>query len=132
MKKNRVSLTERKGTDPKQSHTSMQKKPKQTNPRIMRKILSVNMVRARSVKEQKAKEKTLEEQSVPAKKTDLETPDQSTEAIERKTTESTPMPNTVKTRKEHHRVLINRQSRRGNQHTKDDKRRLTSEENVVH
>ena len=82
MKKTRVSLTERKGTGPKQSHTA--KKPTQTNPRIMRKNISVNMVSTRSVKEQKAKGKTLEEQSVPAKETDLETPNQSIGAIERK------------------------------------------------
>ena len=79
MKKTRVSLTERKGGGPKQSHTSMQKKPAPTNRRIMRKNISVKMVSTRSVKEQKAKEKakekTLEEQSVPAKETDLETPD---------------------------------------------------------
>ena len=37
MKKTRVSLTERKGTGLKQSHTSMQRKPAPTNPRIMRK-----------------------------------------------------------------------------------------------
>ena len=94
MEKTRVSLTERKGTRHKQSHTSRQKKPTPTNPRIMRKNISVNMVSTRSVKEQKAKKKTLEEQSVPAKETDLETPDQSINGIERKTTESTPMPNT--------------------------------------
>ena len=67
MKKTRVSPIERKGTGPKQSHTSMQKKPTPTNPRIMRKNISVNLVSTRSVKEQKAKEKTSEEQSVPAK-----------------------------------------------------------------
>ena len=132
MKKTRVSLTERKGTGPKQSHTSMQKKSTQTNPRIMRKNISVNMVSKRSVKEQKVKQKTLEEQSVPANKTDLETPDQSIDGIERKITESTPMTKHSGTRKEHHKVLTNSQSRRGNQHTRDDKRRLTNEENVVH
>ena len=45
------------------------------------------MISTRSVKEQKVRENTLEEQSVPAKETDLETPDQSIDAIERKTTE---------------------------------------------
>ena len=99
MKKTRVSLIERKGTGPKQSHTSMQKKPTPTNPRIMRKKFSVIMVSTRSVKEQKAKKKTLEEQSVPAKEIDQETSDQSINGIERKTTESTPMPNTVEQEK---------------------------------
>ena len=99
MKKTRVSLTEIKGTRPKQSHTSKQKKPTPTNPRIMRKKFSVNLVSTRSVKEQKAKKKTLEEQSVPAKEIDQETSDQSINGIERKTTESTPMPNTVEQEK---------------------------------
>ena len=99
MKKTRVSLTERKGTGPKQSHTSMQKKPTPTNPREMRKKFSVIMVSTRRDKEQKAKEKTLEEQSVPAKDIYLETPDQSINGIERKTMESTPMPNTVEQEK---------------------------------
>ena len=77
----------------------MQKKPTQTNPRVSRKIISVNMVSTRSVKGQKAKEETLEEQSVPAKETELESPDQSINTIERKTTESTPMPNIVEQEK---------------------------------
>ena len=57
------------------------------------------MVNTKSVKEQKAKEKTMEEPSVPAKVTELETPDQSIDEIERKTTESTPMPKTVEQEK---------------------------------
>ena len=59
----------------------------------MRKNFSVNMVNTRSIKEQKAKEKATEEPTVPARETDLETPDQSFDGAERKTTESTPMPN---------------------------------------
>ena len=43
-----------------------------------------------SNKEQKAKEKTMEEQSIPAKETEIEKPD----GMERRETESTPMPNT--------------------------------------
>ena len=52
------------------------------------------MVSTRSNKEQKAKEETMEEQSIPAKETELETPDQSIDGIERSEMESTPMPNT--------------------------------------
>ena len=59
----------------------------------MRKNISVNMVKTRSITEQKAKEKVTEEPTVPARETDLETPDQSIDAAERKTTESTPRPN---------------------------------------
>ena len=50
--------------------------------------ISVNMVNTRGNKEQKGKEK----RTVPARETDLETPDQSKDEAERKTTESTPMP----------------------------------------
>ena len=57
------------------------------------------MVSSRSIKEQKAKEKTLEEQSVPAEEADLETPDQSIYGVERKTSEPTPLPNTVEQEK---------------------------------
>ena len=41
----------------------------------MRKNISVNMVNRRSVKERKAKEKAIDEPTVPARETDLETPD---------------------------------------------------------
>ena len=59
----------------------------------MRKNISVKMVNTRSNKEQNAKEKVLEEPTIPVKKSDLETPDQSIDGAEWKTTESAPMPN---------------------------------------
>ena len=65
----------------------------------MRKNNSVNMVSTRSNKEHKAKKKTMEEKSIPARETALETPDQSIDGIERRETESTPMPNTEKQEK---------------------------------
>ena len=49
------------------------------------------MINTRSIKEQKAKEKVTEERTVSARETDLETPDQSIDGAERKTTESTSM-----------------------------------------
>ena len=52
----------------------------------MRKNISVNMVSTRSNKKQKAKKKSMEEQSMPAKETELETPDQSIDGIERRET----------------------------------------------
>ena len=67
MKRNRVSITERKGTGLKQNQTSMKKKPTPINPRVRRKKISVNMASTRSNKEQKAIEKIMEEQSIPAK-----------------------------------------------------------------
>ena len=95
MKRNRVSITERKGTGFRQNQTATQKKPTPISLRVMRKKILVNMVSTRSNKEQKAKEKTIEEQSIPVKEADLETPDQnqSIDGFERRETESTPMPN---------------------------------------
>ena len=57
------------------------------------KNVSVNMINTRSTKEQKTKEKLPEEPNVPVMDIDLETPDHSIDGAERKTTESTPMPN---------------------------------------
>ena len=59
----------------------------------MRKNILVNMINTRSNKEHKNKENVLKEPTIPAKETDLETPDQSLDGAERKTTESTPKPN---------------------------------------
>ena len=53
----------------------------------------MNMVNTRSTKEQKTKEKLPEEPKVLVKEIDLETPYHSIDGAERKTTESTPMPN---------------------------------------
>ena len=93
MKKTRTSLTEREGIGLRQNQTSSQRKLTPTNPKLMTKNISVNMVKTRSNKEQKAKKKVTEEPTIPAKENDLETPDQSIDGAERKTTESTPMPN---------------------------------------
>ena len=75
MKRNRVSITERKAKGPKQNQTSSQRKATLSNPKVMKKNISVNMIKTRSVKEHKAKEKAVEEPTVPAREIDLETPD---------------------------------------------------------
>ena len=77
MKRNRVSIIERRVAELKQNKTSSQRKATPSNPKVMRKNISVNMVNTRSMKEHKAKEKPMEEPTVPARETDLETPDQS-------------------------------------------------------
>ena len=51
------------------------------------------MVNTRSAKENKTKEGAEERQTEPVIEIDLDTPDQSVDEIEKKTTESTPMPN---------------------------------------
>ena len=61
----------------KENQRSSQRKTTLPNPKVMRKIISVNMVNTRGVKEHKIKEKAMEEPTVPAREIDLETPDQS-------------------------------------------------------
>ena len=65
----------------------------------MRKNFSVNMVNTRSAKKHKTKESAVEGPTVPAIEIDLETPDQSVDEVERKTTESTPMSNVEEQKK---------------------------------
>ena len=72
----------------------------------MRKKFSVNMVNTRSAKEHKMKESAVEGPTLLAMEIDLGTPDQSVDAVERKTTESTPMPNAEEQKKDD-RVFTN-------------------------
>ena len=51
------------------------------------------MVNTRRNKEQMAEEKLTKKEKVPITEVDLETPEESTDEVERKTTKSTPMPN---------------------------------------
>ena len=90
--RNRVPITERRGAGFKQNQIATQKKQTPINPKVMKNI-SVNKVNTRSIEEQKVKEKAMEEPTAPARETDLETPDQSIDGAERKTTEPIPMPN---------------------------------------
>ena len=53
----------------------------------------MSMVDTRSSKENQTKDGAKEKQTEPATEIDLETPDQSVEEVEKKTTELTPMPN---------------------------------------
>ena len=64
-----------------------------SDPKLMKKLFSVDMVNTRSVKENKTKESAVEGPTAPTIKIDLETPDQSVDEVQKKTTESTPMPN---------------------------------------
>ena len=63
------------------------------NPKITKKNFSDSMVSTRSNTENKTKDGAKEKQVEPAIEIDLETPDQSVDEVEKKTTESTPMPN---------------------------------------
>ena len=93
MKRNRVSITEKKERGLKQNQTSSQRKAKLSYPKVMRKKISVNMVITRSLSEDNAKEKAMKEPTLPARETDLERPDQGIDGVRRKMTELAPMPN---------------------------------------
>ena len=67
-------------------------------PRLKKKDVSVNIVNTRSNKEEKemkytAERKLTKGKIAPVADVDLETPDQIDDNVEKKTTESTPMPN---------------------------------------
>ena len=62
-------------------------------PRITKKNFSVSMVNTMSTRDNKKTEGAEGKQAEPANEIDLETPDQSVDEVEKKTTESTPMPN---------------------------------------
>ena len=62
-------------------------------PRITKNNFSVSLVNTRSTKENKTKEGPGGKQTEPAIEIDLETPDQSVDEVDKKTTESAPMPN---------------------------------------
>ena len=61
--------------------------------KVTRKNFSVSMVNTRCAKENKTRGSAEEGRTESAIKIDLETPDQSVDEVEKKTTESTPMPN---------------------------------------
>ena len=62
-------------------------------PRTTKKNFSVSMVNTRSTRENKTKEGAEGKQVEPTNEIDLETPDQSVDEVEKKTTESAPMQN---------------------------------------
>ena len=92
MRRSRVPIAEKRATEPKKKCNSSQRKVTLVGPRISRKNFSVSMVNTRSSKE-KTKEGAEGKQTEPAIEIDLETPHQSVDEVEKKTTESTPMPN---------------------------------------
>ena len=74
-------------------HNLSLRKATPSGQRLTRKNFSMSMVNTRSAKENKRKASAEEGQTEPAIEINLETPDQSVEEVEKKTTESTPMPN---------------------------------------
>ena len=93
MRRSRVPIAEKRATESKTKQNSSQRKVTTVGPRVTRKNFSVSMVNTRSSKENKTKEGAEGKQTEAAIEIDLETPDQSVDEVEKKTTESTPMPN---------------------------------------
>ena len=93
MRRSRVPIAEKRATESKTKHNSSQRKVTTVGPRITRKKFSVSMVNTRSSKDNKTKEGAEGKQTEPAIEIDLETPDQSVDEVQKKTTDSTPMPN---------------------------------------
>ena len=82
-------MAEKRSTESKTKYNSSLRRMTSVGPRVTKKNISISMVNTRSSREDKTKGK----QAEPAIEIDLETPDQSVEEVEKKTTESTPMPN---------------------------------------
>ena len=93
MRRSRVPIVEKRATESKTKYNSSLQKVTSVGPRITKKNFSVSMVNTRSTKENTTKEGAEGKQAEPANNIDLETPDQSVDEVEKKTTESTPMPN---------------------------------------
>ena len=86
-------MSEKRSTESKTKYNSSLRKTTSMGPKVTRKNFSVSMVNTRSYTENKTKEGMEGKQTEPAIEIDLETPDQSVDEVEKKTTESTPTPN---------------------------------------
>ena len=86
-------MAEKRSTEAKTKYNSSLRKTTSMGPKITKKKFSASMVNTKSNTENRAKEGTEGKQAEPAIAIELETPDQSVDEVEKKTTESTPMPN---------------------------------------
>ena len=86
-------MAEKRCTESKTKYNSSLRKTTSMGRKVTKKKFSVSMVNTRSNTENKTKEGTEGKQAEPAIEIDLETPEQSVDELEKKTTESTPMPN---------------------------------------
>ena len=86
-------MAEKRSTESKTKQNSSLGKMTSMGPKVTKKNFSVSMVNTRSNRVYNTKEGAEGKQAEPANEIDLETPDQSVDEVEKKTTESTPMPN---------------------------------------
>ena len=92
MRRSRVPVLEKRSSGSNTKYNSSLRGTTSTGPKITKKNFSVNMVSTRSGTESKTREDVGEKQVEPTIEIDLETPDQSVDEVEKRTTESTPMP----------------------------------------
>ena len=85
-------MAEKRSTESKTKYNSSLRKTTSVGPRVTKMNFSVSMVITRSNRENKTKEGEEGKQAESAIGIDLETPDQSVDEVEKKTTESTPLP----------------------------------------
>ena len=76
MRQSRVPIADKRVQETKKNHNSSQRRTTLSDPKVMRKNFSENIVNTRSAKEHKTKESAVEGPTVPAIEIDLETPDQ--------------------------------------------------------
>ena len=93
MRRSRVPKAETRVLESKTKHNSSQQKLMPSDQKVTRKNFSVSMVNTRSAKENKTRGSAEEGRMEAAIEIDLETPNQSVDEVEKKTTESTSMPN---------------------------------------
>ena len=86
-------MAEKRSTESKTKYNSSLRRMTSVGPRVTKKNFSVGMVKTRSSREDKTREGAEGKQAEPAIDIHLETPDQSVEEVEKKTTVTTPMPN---------------------------------------
>ena len=93
MRRSRVPVAEKRSAESKTKYNSSLRKTTSMGPKITKKNFSVSMVNTRSNTENKTKKGMERRRAEPAIEIELETSDQSVDEVEKKTTESTPMPN---------------------------------------
>ena len=92
MRRSRVPVAEKRSTESKTKYNLSLRKTTSMGPKRTKRNFSVSMVNTRSNAENKTKDGAKEKQTEPAIEIDLETPDQSVDEVEKKATETTPMP----------------------------------------
>ena len=83
MRQSRVPIADKRVQESKKNHYSSQRRTTLSDPKVVKKNFSVNMVITRSAKEHRTKESVVEGPTAPTIEIDLETPDQSVDEVQR-------------------------------------------------